>query len=56
MTVYVLIAMFINFTGMQKETGAIQLEFTSMKKCEEGKKVLQNKFRATVLECVEIKK
>lgn len=58
MSVYVLIALVTVYSYPLKQfySGNIQIEFDSLKKCEDAKLLVENRFNTHILECLEIKK
>jgi hypothetical protein len=57
MIVFVLIALVWERPLLEKpDSGIIQLEFDSISKCEEAKKLINSKFSVTKSTCLEIKK
>lgn len=56
MTVYILIALLTHDGFSRSYSGTLNIEFDSLKKCEDAKLVVENRFNTRILECVEIKK
>lgn len=57
MIVYMLVALIYIRPFFEKpDSGVIQIEFNTIAKCESAKKVIDDKFNVSKIECLEIKK
>lgn len=57
MMVYILIALIWNRPLMEKpDSGVIQIEFDTMKKCEDAQQSIRNSFNTSTMKCIIVRR